>query len=100
MKLANRPKNCQARKKSLRWHLIQIGVNPGERLSGEDIRQAHRIFRLARGKRKINDLWTFIKKHSCHVCHGIKLNPRAATCSQPCKIKQMLRTKKWNKKLK
>jgi hypothetical protein len=72
-----------------RWRLVTWLVEIGVKVDGlptrEHIKQAHRLFRGARGESvHINNLWSKIKHHVCPVCDGVKLRDKFKTCSQVC----------------
>lgn len=75
-------------KRGLKWHLEAIGVDTSTDITRDHIRRAHRIFRGARGKREINDLWTQIKRHICPICDGIKWRSEGQFCNSFCSQKQ------------
>ena len=76
------------KRKRLKDYLEAIGVTTGGDITRDHIRQAHRIFRGARGAREVNDLWTFIKRFVCPRCDGIKWRPKGVYCGSWCSQKR------------
>lgn len=73
------------RRLRLREALAALGVGVADQVTRSHLHSAHQIFRQAKGGSvEVNSLWSFIKQHICPVCEGVKLQPKAETCSPIC----------------